>query len=102
MEAARVAALRGHDVTLCDKASTLGGLVPIAAVVKERELEALVDIVALLRSISSPRSVSREAGSNRRCDDDTKVQTGCGDPGNRRISRCTGHTGNRQPEGGSQ
>jgi 2,4-dienoyl-CoA reductase (NADPH2) len=45
MEAARVAALRGHDVTLCDKAPKLGGLVPVAAIVKERELEALVDII---------------------------------------------------------
>ena len=39
MEAARVAALRGHDVTLCDKAPKLGGLVPVAAIVKERELD---------------------------------------------------------------
>jgi 2,4-dienoyl-CoA reductase (NADPH2) len=45
MEAARVAALRGHDVTLYDKAPKLGGLVPVAAIVKERELEALVDIL---------------------------------------------------------
>jgi 2,4-dienoyl-CoA reductase (NADPH2) len=45
MEAARVAALRGHDVTLCDKAPKLGGLVPVAAIVKERELEALVNTV---------------------------------------------------------
>jgi 2,4-dienoyl-CoA reductase (NADPH2) len=45
MEAARVAALRGYDVTLCDKAPKLGGLVPVAAIVKERELDALVDTV---------------------------------------------------------
>jgi 2,4-dienoyl-CoA reductase (NADPH2) len=45
MEAARVAALRGHDVTLCDKSQKLGGLVPVAAIVKERELDALVDIL---------------------------------------------------------
>jgi 2,4-dienoyl-CoA reductase (NADPH2) len=45
MEAARVAALRGHDVTLCDKTPKLGGLVPVAAIVKERELDALVDVV---------------------------------------------------------
>lgn len=45
MEAARVAALGGHDVTLCDKGPRLGGLVPVAAIVKERELDALVDVV---------------------------------------------------------
>jgi 2,4-dienoyl-CoA reductase (NADPH2) len=43
MEAARVAALRGHDVTLWDKAPELGGLLPLAAIVKERELDSLVD-----------------------------------------------------------
>jgi 2,4-dienoyl-CoA reductase (NADPH2) len=34
MEAARVSALRGHDVTLCEKQAKLGGLLPIAAIVK--------------------------------------------------------------------
>jgi 2,4-dienoyl-CoA reductase (NADPH2) len=34
MEAARVSALRGHDVTLYEKAPRLGGLLPIAAIVK--------------------------------------------------------------------
>lgn len=34
MEAARVSALRGHDVTLYEKAPKLGGLLPIAAIVK--------------------------------------------------------------------
>jgi 2,4-dienoyl-CoA reductase (NADPH2) len=34
MEAARVSALRGHDVTLIEKQSKLGGLLPIAAIVK--------------------------------------------------------------------
>jgi len=35
MEAARVAALRGHDVTLYDKVKYLGGLMPLAAFIKE-------------------------------------------------------------------
>jgi len=35
MEAARVAALRGHEVTLYDKAKWLGGLMPLAAFIKE-------------------------------------------------------------------
>ncbi len=34
MEAARVSALRGHDVTLYEKSSKLGGLMPLAAIVK--------------------------------------------------------------------
>lgn len=34
MEAARVAALRGHEVTLYDKASSAGGLLPMAAFIK--------------------------------------------------------------------
>lgn len=45
MEAARVAALRGHAVTLLDSASKLGGLLPVAAVVKGTELENLPTIV---------------------------------------------------------
>jgi 2,4-dienoyl-CoA reductase (NADPH2) len=46
MEAARVAALRGHDVTLFDKASKLGGLLPVATIVKGTELE---DLPAMTR-----------------------------------------------------
>jgi 2,4-dienoyl-CoA reductase (NADPH2) len=41
MEAALVAALRGHDVTLYDGSGKLGGLLPVAAVVKGTELEDL-------------------------------------------------------------
>ena len=39
MEAARVAALRGHEVILYEKSSKLGGLIPLAAVVKELEIQ---------------------------------------------------------------
>jgi 2,4-dienoyl-CoA reductase (NADPH2) len=39
MEAARVSAMRGHDVTLYEKAHKLGGLLPIAAIVKGRHPE---------------------------------------------------------------
>lgn len=46
MEAARVAALRGHDVFLFEKNRKLGGLLPIAALIKGLEIE---DIVALVR-----------------------------------------------------
>ena len=41
MEAARASALRGHDVTLIEKSSRLGGLVPLAGLIKGLELEDL-------------------------------------------------------------
>jgi 2,4-dienoyl-CoA reductase (NADPH2) len=37
MEAARVAAMRGHDVTLYEKSAYLGGSIPMAAIVKDLE-----------------------------------------------------------------
>jgi 2,4-dienoyl-CoA reductase (NADPH2) len=46
MEAARVAAERGHNVTLVEKASHLGGLMPLAGLIKGLELE---DLPALVR-----------------------------------------------------
>jgi 2,4-dienoyl-CoA reductase (NADPH2) len=48
MEAARVAALRGHDVSLYEKQGRLGGLLPVAAVVKGTDLENIPDIVTYL------------------------------------------------------
>ena len=35
LEAARVAALRGHDVTIVDEADALGGVLPVAALIKD-------------------------------------------------------------------
>jgi 2,4-dienoyl-CoA reductase (NADPH2) len=49
MEAARVAALRGHDVTLYEKSPKLGGLLPMAALVKGTEIEDLPAIVRYLK-----------------------------------------------------
>ena len=46
MEAARVAAIRGHDVTLFEKSSKLGGLLSLAAMVKGTEIE---DLPAFIR-----------------------------------------------------
>jgi 2,4-dienoyl-CoA reductase (NADPH2) len=46
MEAARVSALRGHDVTLWEKSGDLGGLLPVAAMVKgdhPEDLPAMID-----------------------------------------------------------
>jgi 2,4-dienoyl-CoA reductase (NADPH2) len=45
MEAARVAALRGHDVTLFERSSKLGGLLLVAAMVKGPHPEDLPEIV---------------------------------------------------------
>jgi 2,4-dienoyl-CoA reductase (NADPH2) len=42
MEVARVAAKRGHEVVLCEKGSYLGGLIPLAAIVKDLETEDLI------------------------------------------------------------
>lgn len=46
MEAARVAALRGHEVLLYDKGHMLGGLLPMAGMVKGIEIE---DFPAIIR-----------------------------------------------------
>jgi 2,4-dienoyl-CoA reductase-like NADH-dependent reductase (Old Yellow Enzyme family)/thioredoxin reductase len=46
MEAARVSALRGHDVTLLEKSARFGGLMPLAGLIKGVELE---DLPALIR-----------------------------------------------------
>jgi 2,4-dienoyl-CoA reductase (NADPH2) len=48
MEAARLAARRGHQVSLYEKGSYLGGLIPVAAIVKDLETEDLVLFVKYL------------------------------------------------------
>jgi 2,4-dienoyl-CoA reductase (NADPH2) len=48
MEAARVAAIRGHSVVLCEKSNRLGGLLPLAATVKSLEIEDLPALVQYL------------------------------------------------------
>ncbi len=49
MEAARVAALRGHEVTLFEKENRLGGLLPAASVVKGTGLENIPVMVDYLK-----------------------------------------------------
>jgi len=49
MEAARVASLRGHEVTLYESSRKLGGLLPLASLVKGLEIEDLPSIVRYLR-----------------------------------------------------
>jgi 2,4-dienoyl-CoA reductase (NADPH2) len=50
MEAARVAALRGHDVTLYEKSRHLGGLLPLASLIKGLEIEDLPGMVRYLKT----------------------------------------------------
>ena len=50
MEAARVAARRGHQVALYEQDDRLGGLLPLAAVVKDLETREMVDHVAYLKT----------------------------------------------------
>jgi len=48
MEAARVAALRGHKVTLCEKSAKLGGLLPLASMLKDIETDELLALIKYL------------------------------------------------------
>jgi len=48
LEAARMAALRGHDVTLVERSAMLGGLVPLASLIKGTEVEDLPKFVEYL------------------------------------------------------
>jgi 2,4-dienoyl-CoA reductase (NADPH2) len=50
MEAARVAAHRGHDVTLYEKSHKLGGLLPLAALVKGLEIEDLPSMIRYFKT----------------------------------------------------
>lgn len=45
LEAARVAALRGHKVTLFEKGHKLGGFIPLIAFMNDLELKDLVDLI---------------------------------------------------------
>jgi 2,4-dienoyl-CoA reductase (NADPH2) len=50
IEAARVSAIRGHQVTLIEKGHKLGGLLPLAALVKGHEGEFLMEFVHYLET----------------------------------------------------
>jgi len=62
MEAARVAALRGHKVTLYEKSPKLGGLLPLAALVKGVEIEDLPGIVRYLKTQIDKLGVKTKLG----------------------------------------
>jgi 2,4-dienoyl-CoA reductase (NADPH2) len=62
MEAARVSALRGHDVTLCEKSHKLGGLLPLAAFVKGLEIEDLPAMVRYFKTQINKLGVKMKLG----------------------------------------
>jgi 2,4-dienoyl-CoA reductase (NADPH2) len=63
MEAARVSALRGHDVTLVERSKQLGGLLPLAALIKGTELEDLPALITYLSSQITKLGVKVELGT---------------------------------------
>jgi 2,4-dienoyl-CoA reductase (NADPH2) len=62
MEAARVAALRGHDVNLYEKEKKLGGLLPMAAMVKGTEVEDLLAMSTYLENQIKKLDVNLHVG----------------------------------------
>ncbi len=62
LEAARVAALRGHKVRLYEQAPKLGGLVPLAAMVKELDLDELLKLIAYFKTQMAKEGVEVVAG----------------------------------------
>jgi 2,4-dienoyl-CoA reductase (NADPH2) len=62
MEAARVAALRGHEVTLYEKETKLGGLMRLAAMVKEIEIESILDTIRYFRTQLTKLGVTTKLG----------------------------------------
>ncbi|MBN1383231.1 MAG: FAD-dependent oxidoreductase, partial [Deltaproteobacteria bacterium] len=62
MQAARVAALRGHDVTLYEKSHDVGGALPLASIVKGFEIEDLSDIINYFKGQMEKSGVDLKTG----------------------------------------
>ena len=62
MEAARGAAIRGHEVTLYEKSARLGGLLDLAALIKGIELEDLRGMVRYLKTQLDKLGVKTKLG----------------------------------------
>jgi 2,4-dienoyl-CoA reductase (NADPH2) len=62
MEAARVAAVRGHKVILYEKTHKLGGLIPLAAMVKGTDIEDLPAMVEYLKDQITKNGVDIRMG----------------------------------------
>ncbi|MFC2009865.1 FAD-dependent oxidoreductase [Chloroflexota bacterium] len=63
MEAARVAAIRGHQVVLYEKSHRLGGLLPLAAMIKGIEVENLPEMVRYFKKQLDDLGVSIKLGT---------------------------------------
>jgi 2,4-dienoyl-CoA reductase (NADPH2) len=74
MEAARVAALRGHDVTLFEKSHKLGGLLPLAAMVKGNHPEDLPSMVRYFEGQLAKLGVRVELGKEADVGDIQKIK----------------------------
>jgi 2,4-dienoyl-CoA reductase (NADPH2) len=74
MEAARVAALRGHNVTLFEKSHKLGGLLPVAAMLKGNHPEDLPSIVRYFEGQLSKLGVKIELGKEAGLNEIKKLQ----------------------------
>jgi 2,4-dienoyl-CoA reductase (NADPH2) len=74
MEAARVSALRGHDVTLLEKSHQLGGLLQVAAMVKGNHPEDLSLIVNYLKGQLKKLGVKVELGKDAGAADIRKIK----------------------------
>lgn len=64
MEAARVAALRGHEVTLYEKEPRLGGLLNLAAIVKYEKSQDFEDMVRYLKNQITKLGVNIKLGNS--------------------------------------
>jgi 2,4-dienoyl-CoA reductase (NADPH2) len=64
MEAARVAALRGHEVTLYEKEARLGGLLNLAAIVKYGKSQDFEDMVRYLKTQITKLGVNIKLGKS--------------------------------------
>lgn len=62
LEAARVAASRGHSVTICDKGHQLGGLMPLAAVIKDAESDSILDMIRYFKTQITRSGVAIKLG----------------------------------------
>lgn len=62
MEAARVAALKGHEVLLYEKSTGLGGLLPLAALVKGNDIEDLPAFVRYFKGQIRKLGIKTEVG----------------------------------------
>ena len=95
MEAARVAALRGHEVTLYEKETKLGGLMPVAAMVKDLELESILDMIRYLKNQITRSGVTTRFGKEVNLSVIEQIETGCAHTGHWWLEYCSRNTRNQ-------